>query len=169
MLLGDAAGTLNFPKIKGIHQALRSGMLAAEHIVATGSTAGFDVRWRQSAGGRELHRVRNIKPGFKRGLWFGLANGAFETLTGGAAPWTLQNSSNQGAAATGSIRFTGSPLAARARCRHATGWHPCISPRPATTRRKPVHLRVADTHLCATRLHGGVRQSLHAILSGERV
>ena len=33
LLIGDAGGTLNFPKIKGIHQAIRSGMLAAEHLL----------------------------------------------------------------------------------------------------------------------------------------
>src|SRR5690606_26715132 len=69
MLVGDAGRTLNFPKIKGIHQALRCGMLAAEHLVETADTAGFDARWRASEGGRELRKVRNIKPGFKRGLW----------------------------------------------------------------------------------------------------
>src|SRR5690606_3536420 len=95
MLVGDAGGTLNFPKLKGVHQALRCGVLAAEHLVESGDTAGFDARWRASEGGRELHRVRNIKPGFKRGLWWGLANGAFETLTGGLAPWTLRNADNQ--------------------------------------------------------------------------
>lgn len=35
LLIGDTAGLLNVPKIKGTHQAIRSGMLAAEHLVAT--------------------------------------------------------------------------------------------------------------------------------------
>ena len=65
MLVGDAGGTLNTPKIKGIHQAIRSGMTAAAHYVETGTSAGFDQRWRESAGGRELHKVRNIRPGFR--------------------------------------------------------------------------------------------------------
>ncbi|MCW1776901.1 4Fe-4S dicluster domain-containing protein [Pantoea ananatis] len=38
----------------------------------------------------ELRQVRNIKPGFKKGLWFGLLNGAWETLVKGASPWTLK-------------------------------------------------------------------------------
>ena len=42
MLVGDAGGTLNTPKIKGIHQAIRSGVTAAEHYVETGGSAGFD-------------------------------------------------------------------------------------------------------------------------------
>src|SRR5277367_1655173 len=91
MLVGDAGGTLNTPKIKGIHQAIRSGMTAAAHYVQTGSSAGFDKRWRDSAGGRELYKVRNFRPGFRRGLWVGLANAVLETITFGKLPWTLKN------------------------------------------------------------------------------
>jgi len=80
------------PKIKGIHQAIRSGMLAAEHLVETSASTGFDACWRASVGGLELRQVRNIAPGMKRGLWFGLLNGAWETyVTRGASPWTLKN------------------------------------------------------------------------------
>jgi electron-transferring-flavoprotein dehydrogenase len=150
LLVGDAAGTLNFPKIKGIHQALRCGMEAAEHLVATGGPAGFDARWRASAGGRELRRVRNIKPGFKRGLWWGLANGAFETATAGHAPWTLANGSNQ---ALGRLDEYASPE------RH---WQPRTLPprdrlaavffaQTSHDEAQPAHLHVADTTLCATR------------------
>ena len=91
LLIGDAGGTLNVPKIKGIHQAIRSGMLAAQQIAETGESTGFDARWRASPGGQELRKVRNIKPGFHRGLWFGMANAALETVTGGRTPWTLKN------------------------------------------------------------------------------
>jgi electron-transferring-flavoprotein dehydrogenase len=94
LLIGDAGGTLNFPKIKGVHQALRSGLLAADHIAKTGQTQGFDALWRASAGGQELRKVRNIKPGFRGGLWLGMANAAFETATGGRTPWTLRNTAN---------------------------------------------------------------------------
>ncbi len=97
LLAGDAGGTLNVPKIKGIHQAIRSGVLAAEHFVETGSSSGFDARWRASPGGAELRKVRNIKPGFKRGLWLGLANAALETVTAGKLPWTLRNHANHAA------------------------------------------------------------------------
>ncbi|MFM1886933.1 MAG: hypothetical protein RL026_2090 [Pseudomonadota bacterium] len=150
LLVGDAAGTLNFPKIKGIHQALRSGMLAAEHVVETGGTAGFDARWRASAGGQELRKVRNIKPGFKGGLWAGMANGALETLAGGRTPWTLGHRSNTELARLDA--FT-SP---------DRGWvERELPPRDrlasvflastAHDERQPVHLKVADTSICATR------------------
>ncbi len=91
ILVGDAGGTLNLPKIKGIHQAIRSGMCAGEHIAEVGEAKGYDARYRASEGGRELRRVRNFKPGFKRGLWLGLLNSGWEALTQGASPWTLRN------------------------------------------------------------------------------
>jgi electron-transferring-flavoprotein dehydrogenase len=91
MLIGDSGGGVNVPKIKGIHQAIRSGMLAAENLAEVGSPDGFDVRWRASPGGQELKAVRNFKPGFKRGLWFGMANAALEVVTGGRTPWTLKS------------------------------------------------------------------------------
>ena len=91
VLIGDSGGGVNVPKIKGIHQAIRSGMLAAEHLAEVGSPEGFDARWRASPGGLELKAVRNFKPGFKRGVWFGMANAALETVTGGRTPWTLKN------------------------------------------------------------------------------
>lgn len=92
LLIGDTAGLLNVPKIKGTHQAIRSGMLAAEHLAATQlAPAGFDAKLRGSEVMRELHAVRNVKPGFKRGLWLGMLNAAWETLVKGKSPWTLKN------------------------------------------------------------------------------
>ncbi len=91
MLIGDSGSSLNLPKIKGIHQAIRSGSLAGEHLAEAGAPAGFDARWRASPGGQELKSVRNFKPAFKRGLWFGMANSALEVITGGRTPWTLRN------------------------------------------------------------------------------
>lgn len=93
LLIGDTAGLLNVPKIKGTHQAMRSGMLAAEHLAAKAEkgvleSGGFDARLRGSAVMAELKKVRNFKPAFKKGLWVGLLNSAWETLTGGASPWT---------------------------------------------------------------------------------
>jgi electron-transferring-flavoprotein dehydrogenase len=68
-LIGDCAGFLNVPRIKGTHNAMRSGMLAAEHI-ATALAAGrandeltvYETSWRASAIGADLWKVRNAKP-----------------------------------------------------------------------------------------------------------
>ena len=97
MLIGDSAGLMNVPKIKGTHQAMRSGMLAAEHIAATGTSAGWDARLRGSVVMKELRKVRNIRPGFHKGLWLGLANAGWETATAGLSPWTLKNHADHSA------------------------------------------------------------------------
>jgi electron-transferring-flavoprotein dehydrogenase len=91
MLIGDCAGMLNVPKIKGTHQAIRSGMLAAEHLAQALDPRGWDAKLRDSVVMKELRQVRNIKPGFKKGLWFGLLNSAWETALRGASPWTMKN------------------------------------------------------------------------------
>jgi electron-transferring-flavoprotein dehydrogenase len=152
LLVGDSAGTLNVPKIKGVHQAIRCGMLAAEHVAETGASAGFDAKWRASPGGQELRKVRNFKPGFKKGLWLGLANGALETVTGGRTPWTLPNGSD--AAALQKLDEYASPD------RHWQAERP-LKPRDrlaavfyaSTTHdeNQPVHLKVMDTSICVDR------------------
>lgn len=99
-LIGDAAGFLNVPKIKGIHTAMQSGMLAAQacfESLAQESTTQFELnsypeKIKQSWLANELYSVRNIRPGFKFGLIPGLINAAFETyITKGHSPWTLKN------------------------------------------------------------------------------
>lgn len=99
-LIGDAAGFLNVPKIKGIHTAMQSGMLAAQACfeqLSQEHTTPFELKnypekLNQSWLAKELHSVRNIRPGFKYGLIPGLINAAFETyITRGHSPWTLSN------------------------------------------------------------------------------
>ena len=152
LLVGDAAGTLNFAKIKGIHQAIRCGALAAEHLVETGDTAGFDARWRASAGGDELRRVRNIKPGFRRGLWWGLANGALETMTGGRTPWTLHNHDNQHMLRLDQYDSPDRQWQARTlppRDRLAS----VFLAQTSHDEKQPAHLRVAEMDQCGTRCY----------------
>ncbi|MDT8410411.1 MAG: electron transfer flavoprotein-ubiquinone oxidoreductase [Wenzhouxiangellaceae bacterium] len=91
ILIGDSAGLLNVPKIKGTHQAMKSGMLAAEHIAAQKTAEGFDARLRGSDIVEELRKVRNIRPGFHKGLWHGLVTAGIETVTAGKLPRTLAN------------------------------------------------------------------------------
>jgi electron-transferring-flavoprotein dehydrogenase len=91
VLVGDSAGTLNVPKIKGIHQALRCAMAAADYFAENNTSIGFDAVWRKTEAVAELHEVRNIKPGFKRGLRFGMLNAGIESMLGGKTPWTLKN------------------------------------------------------------------------------
>ena len=170
LLIGDAGGTLNVPKIKGIHQAIRSGVCAAEHLAECGSPAGFDARWRASAGGRELYRVRNIKPGFKRGFWWGFANGALGDADGGplavdalqpARRWRAARAPRcvsiaRSALGDAHAAAARSPVVGVLRRQHARG-----EPAGAPEGRRYLDLRDA--------LRAGIRQSVRAFLPGERL
>ena len=95
VLVGDAAGFVDVPRIKGIHTAVKSGLLAAEAVQAAltegqGEAADLGQRVEQSWLRAELRPVRNIRPAFRWGLLPGLAYAAAETyLLRGRAPWTL--------------------------------------------------------------------------------
>lgn len=99
VLIGDTAGFLNVPKIKGNHTAMKSGMVAAESVSEFlqasegfgGECTAYPEAMKKSWVWKELKKVRNIRPGFHKGLWFGLINAAFETLTCGLMPWTFKN------------------------------------------------------------------------------
>lgn len=89
LLIGCAAGFLNVAKIKGIHNAMKSGMLAAESYF---SSNDYSAAVKKSWVGEELFAARNIRPAMKKGLWLGLAYAAFDTyILRGKAPWTLKN------------------------------------------------------------------------------
>jgi electron-transferring-flavoprotein dehydrogenase len=99
-LIGDGAGFLNVPKIKGTHTSMKSGMLAAEAAAAAlaqGAEAApavldaYPAALKASWVWPELEQVRNIRPGFaKWGLLGGMANAALETyVTRGKSPWTM--------------------------------------------------------------------------------
>ncbi|WP_142850098.1 electron transfer flavoprotein-ubiquinone oxidoreductase [Telmatospirillum sp. J64-1] len=100
LLIGDTAGFLNVPKIKGSHTAMKSGMTAAEAVFdllassneqAHEATA-YPEKLKQTWLWDELHRARNIRPSFHKGLWGGLAYSAIDTyLFRGKAPWTFHN------------------------------------------------------------------------------
>ena len=152
LLIGDTAGLLNVPKVKGTHQAIRSGMLAAEHLVTSQLSAdGFDAKLRASDAMAELRSVRNIKPGFKRGLWFGMLNAAWETITAGRSPWTLKNKPDWsslhklGEYEEPKRDYVDRTLAPRDRL--ASVYYAATE----HDEDQPVHLKVADTDICATR------------------
>ena len=98
MLVGDTAGFLNVPKIKGIHTAMKSGMTAAEAVYDALAQAGtqevksYAEKVRGTWIWDELYRVRNIRPSFHWGFWGGLAYSALDTYVfQGKAPWTLHH------------------------------------------------------------------------------
>ena len=88
-LIGCAAGFMNVPRIKGSHNAMLSGMLAAEHVAAA-LTAGrandeladYEAAWRSSTIGPDLWKVRNAKPLWSRfGTFLGIALGGLDMWT----------------------------------------------------------------------------------------
>src|SRR6267143_5009414 len=88
-LIGCAAGFVNVPRIKGTHNAMLSGMLAAEHVAAAlgagranDELASYEEAWRASAIGRDLWKVRNAKPLWSRfGTLVGIGLGALDMWT----------------------------------------------------------------------------------------
>jgi electron-transferring-flavoprotein dehydrogenase len=96
-LIGDTAGFLNVPKIKGTHTAMKSGMLCAEAIYAAlgeetpkAVVEAYPEALRASWVWQELSAVRNVRPSFHRGLWMGIAYSALDTyVLRGKAPWTF--------------------------------------------------------------------------------
>ncbi|MDI3470850.1 MAG: Electron transfer flavoprotein-ubiquinone oxidoreductase [Pseudolabrys sp.] len=88
-LIGCDAGFMNVPRIKGSHNAMISGMLAAEQVVAAlaagranDEITAYDEAWRGSAIGRDLYRVRNAKPLWsKYGTLLGIALGGLDMWT----------------------------------------------------------------------------------------
>ena len=163
ILIGDAAGLMNVPKIKGTHQAMRSGMLAAEHYAERRSSEGFDARLRASPIAKELHKVRNIRPGFHGGLWRGLFNAAWETASAGLSPWTLKNHADWSALEKlDPPATTNDRPGPNASSPHESDWiERTLPPRDrlagvyfAATEHdedQPVHLHVSDTDICSDR------------------
>jgi electron-transferring-flavoprotein dehydrogenase len=102
-LIGCSAGFLNVPRIKGSHNAMKTGMLAAESAFAalvkgrtgdelTGYPAAVHSSWVRD----DLYKVRNVKPGLKWGLWLGTLHGGVqmwlnELKLGFLFPWTLRH------------------------------------------------------------------------------
>ena len=88
-LIGCAAGFVNVPRIKGVHNAMGSGMLAAEHVSAAlaagranDELAGYENSWRESAVGKDLHPIRNVKPLWSKfGTLIGVPLGAIDMWT----------------------------------------------------------------------------------------
>jgi len=102
LLIGDAAGFLNVPRIKGIHTAMKSGMLAAEAVLAVldendhaesgREAASYQTLFEQSWLYGELHEVRNVRPSFKWGMWPAFAyTGLEQYLFKGRTPWTISH------------------------------------------------------------------------------
>ncbi|MDQ6916519.1 MAG: electron transfer flavoprotein-ubiquinone oxidoreductase [Pseudomonadota bacterium] len=102
-LIGCAAGFVNLPRIKGSHNAMKTGMLAAEAAFAALSESrrhdvlnAYPDTFSRSWVLEDLYKVRNVKPGLKWGLWAGSFHGGVHMWLndlglGALVPWTLRH------------------------------------------------------------------------------
>jgi len=166
MLIGDAANLFNSQKIKGIHIAQHSGMLAAETIFeglladdfSKRRLAGYEAKLYASDAGKELYRARNFHQAFHHGLYLGALRGGLQYLLGGR-DWRerLHTASDNesldkvythyGTAAPtsdqmGDIKFDGELTFDRETDNYYSG----VSHRE----RQPSHLHIRDRQICVT-------------------
>ena len=98
-LVGCDAGTLNTPKIKGTHTAMKSGIVASENVfrkleqnLEGVELESFQSEFNNSWAGKELKAARNVRPSFKYGLKLGtILTGIDQIFLRGKAPWTLKH------------------------------------------------------------------------------
>ena len=98
-LIGCDAGTLNTPKIKGTHTAMKSGIVASENVfrkleqnLEGVELENFQSDFNNSWAGKELKAARNVRPSFKYGLKLGtILTGIDQIFLRGKAPWTLKH------------------------------------------------------------------------------
>jgi len=164
LMCGDSAGFLNGARLKGIHLAMKSGMLAAETLFecllardfSKERLAGYEKRVESSWAATELKAVRNFHQGFDHGMWAGMFNVGVGMVTGGR-DYLLRD------------RAPGH--AGHTRMRRLSETHPNGKPAPIKydgtltfdkladvylsgtqhDEDQPVHLVVADTSICATK------------------
>lgn len=91
LIVGDSANLFISQKIKGVHVAMKSGMLAAETIfeallakdTSDAKLASYEQRLYDSDIGRELRKVRNFHQAFQKGLYWALIKAGFQYILGG--------------------------------------------------------------------------------------
>ena len=91
LLVGDSASLFISQKIKGIHVAMKSGILAAETVFdallkddfSEPQLKNYEASLYKSYVGKELYRVRNFHQAFQKGLWLGLIKAGFQYVLGG--------------------------------------------------------------------------------------
>jgi electron-transferring-flavoprotein dehydrogenase len=97
MIIGDSAGMLNGERLKGIHTAIKAGILAAESILdallkndfTRRALGTFEQKLKESYVGRELYKSRNFHQAFDHGRMLGLLTAGVSTITGGRLPSKL--------------------------------------------------------------------------------
>jgi electron-transferring-flavoprotein dehydrogenase len=163
LLSGDTAGFLNGGRLKGIHLAIKSGMLAAEQAFecllagdfSAAKLAGYEKRVADSWAGAEMRGMRNFHQAFDGGLWTALPRTGFQMFMGGLDPLGDHLKGHAGHERMKKLRAV-----------HPAGKPAAPKPDGKLTFDKladvylsgtmhdedqPVHLLVADTTVCATK------------------
>ncbi len=169
LLAGDCAGLLNPQRLKGIHSAIKSGMLAAEVIFEALKAGDYSAKQLQKYEQvvneswivPELRKVRNFHAAFKHGRWLGLFNAGLQFVTGGRA-WGIFD---RDAAVAGheemkklsAYGYRGDRIEQRYKDLRFDGkltfnkvtdvYHAAVG----HDEDQPAHLHVLDTNICSTR------------------
>jgi electron-transferring-flavoprotein dehydrogenase len=164
LLCGDSGGFLNGARLKGVHLAMKSGMLAAETLFecllardfSKPRLAGYAKRFESSWAHDELHAVRNFHQGFEHGLLAGMLNTGAGMFLGGRDLLLRDRVRNLAghermrkvadahpAGKREAVRFDGTLTFDKLADVYLSG--------TSHDEDQPVHLVVADTSVCATR------------------
>ena len=169
LLTGDCAGFLNAQRLKGIHSAIKSGMLAAETIFQALLARDFSANQLKSYEARvneswiipELRKVRNFHAAFKHNRWVAMVNAGLQFFTGGRA-WGIFDRDKSHAGhldmqKLSAYGYNGDRLEQRYKDLRFDGkltfnkvtdvYHAAVS----HDEDQPVHLHVLDTNICSTR------------------
>jgi len=165
LLCGDSAALLNSQRLKGVHLAMKSGMLAAEtafeSLLAGKQDAetmrAYDRRVRGSWIHQELWGVRNFHQGFERGLWMGMLDAGLQLVTGGLG-FGNRPTWEPGQTRMRKLRELGiAPISLEETQRRYdnaftfTKVNDVFHSGTKHDEDQPSHLLVADTNVCATR------------------
>jgi len=159
LIIGDSASFLNAQRLKGIHIAIKSGMLAAETIcealragdTSAAALASFQKKVEESWIKKELWAVRNFHQSFHHGLYLGMVHSGLQLFTGGRGlidPWRVP------AGHEAYHKIDGTPAPPRFKGDGALTFDRLTDVFHSATRHEedqPCHLVVADTNICATR------------------
>jgi electron-transferring-flavoprotein dehydrogenase len=169
LIVGDSAGFLNAARLKGIHSAIKSGMLAAQTIFealvaedySAATLGSFEARVKDSWITPELRRYRNFHAAFRHGRWLGMANAGLQYITGGRA-WGIldrdhQEAGHEAMQKLSAYGYNGDASSQRYPDLRFDGqltfnkvtdvYHAAV----AHDEDQPAHLHVLDTNICATR------------------
>ena len=159
LIIGDSGSFLDSQRLKGIHMAMKSGMLAAETIlealktgdVSAKTLSAFPQRVDQSYIRKELRAVRNFHQSFKYGLYGGLFLGALQQISGGRG---LIDPMHVHAGYEDYKKINGRPAPERFKGDGKLTFDRLTDVYHSGTRHEedqPCHLHVADTNICATK------------------